>query len=209
MREGIAAGAPRGGGLRGPAGSRARVDPIGSTSGTEGSARAMRTVPLDHESLRIDPRGRRPALHAPAAGGLRPSDAGPSTIPPPRTSIRPSARRSPGSAWPPSTRRSRPWWRPAWRPSCRPAPATPAPATTPAATPIITSVACAPGTVHDLPTHFDPDLVARLDPQLADYLSRQGFQVTGYRLELVGYQEPASGRGATRRRMTLGRRRHG
>jgi Fe2+ or Zn2+ uptake regulation protein len=44
------------------------------------------------------------------------------------------------------------------------------------------------GTVHDLPTHFDPDLVAKLDPQLAEYLSRQGFQVTGYRLELVGYQ---------------------
>ena len=42
------------------------------------------------------------------------------------------------------------------------------------------------GTVHDLPTHFDPDLIAKLDPQLADYLSRQGFRVTGYRLELVG-----------------------
>jgi Fe2+ or Zn2+ uptake regulation protein len=50
------------------------------------------------------------------------------------------------------------------------------------------------GTVHDLPTHFDPGLVARLDPQLADYLSRQGFQVTGYRLELVGFQ--GEGRGA-------------
>ena len=45
------------------------------------------------------------------------------------------------------------------------------------------------GTVHDLPTRFDPDLIAKLDPQLADYLSRQGFQVTGYRLELVGYQK--------------------
>lgn len=46
------------------------------------------------------------------------------------------------------------------------------------------------GLVHDLPTHFDPELVARLDPRLADYLERQGFQVTGYRLELVGYQDP-------------------
>jgi Fur family peroxide stress response transcriptional regulator len=44
------------------------------------------------------------------------------------------------------------------------------------------------GTVHDLPTRFDPDLVAKLDPRLADYLGRQGFRVTGYRLELVGYQ---------------------
>lgn len=45
------------------------------------------------------------------------------------------------------------------------------------------------GAVHDLPTHFDPDLIGKLDPQLADYLSRQGFQVTGYRLELVGYED--------------------
>jgi Fur family transcriptional regulator, peroxide stress response regulator len=44
------------------------------------------------------------------------------------------------------------------------------------------------GTVHDLPTRFDPDLIAKLDPRLHDDLSRQGFQVTGYRLELVGYQ---------------------
>ncbi len=45
------------------------------------------------------------------------------------------------------------------------------------------------GTVRDLPTRFDPDLVAKLDPRLADYLERQGLQVTGYRLELIGYQE--------------------
>ena len=44
------------------------------------------------------------------------------------------------------------------------------------------------GTVHDLPTRFDPDLIAKLDPGLHQDLSRQGFQVTGYRLELVGYQ---------------------
>ena len=49
------------------------------------------------------------------------------------------------------------------------------------------------GAVHDLPTHFDPDLVGKLNPQLADYLSRQGFQVTGYRLELVGYQDEGRG----------------
>src|SRR5439155_23103052 len=52
------------------------------------------------------------------------------------------------------------------------------------------------GAVHDLPTRFDPDLIAKLDPQLSEYLSRQGFQVTGYRLELVGYQEgPTRGEG--------------
>ena len=50
------------------------------------------------------------------------------------------------------------------------------------------------GTVHDLPTRFDPDLIAKLDPRLHDDLSRQGFQVTGYRLELVGYQNgPVAG----------------
>ncbi len=45
------------------------------------------------------------------------------------------------------------------------------------------------GEVHDLPTTFDPELIGKLDPQLSSYLSRQGFQVTGYRLELVGYQD--------------------
>lgn len=48
------------------------------------------------------------------------------------------------------------------------------------------------GAVHDLPTRYDPDLVARLDPQLAEYLSRQGFRVTGYRLELLGYEAEGS-----------------
>ncbi len=43
------------------------------------------------------------------------------------------------------------------------------------------------GAVHDLPTRFDPELLAQLDPELADYLDRHGFQVTGYRLELIGY----------------------
>jgi Fe2+ or Zn2+ uptake regulation protein len=49
------------------------------------------------------------------------------------------------------------------------------------------------GAVHDLPTQFDTDLVTKLDPELTDYLDRQGFHVTGYRLELVGYQEGAGG----------------
>jgi Fe2+ or Zn2+ uptake regulation protein len=45
------------------------------------------------------------------------------------------------------------------------------------------------GVVHDLPTPFDPNLLAKLDPHLAEDLSRQGFFVTGYSLELVGYRE--------------------
>ncbi len=44
------------------------------------------------------------------------------------------------------------------------------------------------GAIHDLPTRYDPALVERLDPALADDLRRRGFQVTGYRLELFGYQ---------------------
>jgi Fe2+ or Zn2+ uptake regulation protein len=47
------------------------------------------------------------------------------------------------------------------------------------------------GMVHDLPTRFDPDLIERLDPRLQEVLSRRGFHVTGYRLELVGYQTSA------------------
>lgn len=43
------------------------------------------------------------------------------------------------------------------------------------------------GRVEDLPTRFDPDLVAKLDAELADRLQEQGFRVTGYRLELVGF----------------------
>jgi Fur family transcriptional regulator, peroxide stress response regulator len=45
------------------------------------------------------------------------------------------------------------------------------------------------GMVHDLPTRFDPELISRLDPCLTQELKKQGFQVTGYRLELVGYHE--------------------
>ena len=49
------------------------------------------------------------------------------------------------------------------------------------------------GTVHDLPTRFDPDLIAKLDPELLDDLGRQGFHVTGYRLELLGYEGEGPG----------------
>ncbi|MBV8677700.1 MAG: transcriptional repressor [Planctomycetaceae bacterium] len=46
------------------------------------------------------------------------------------------------------------------------------------------------GSVRDLPTPYDPDLIAKLDPTLTATLRRQGFRVTGYRLELVGYYDP-------------------
>jgi Fe2+ or Zn2+ uptake regulation protein len=45
------------------------------------------------------------------------------------------------------------------------------------------------GAVRDLPTEFDPDLITKLDPGLSGRLAEQGFKVTGYRLELVGYFE--------------------
>ena len=45
------------------------------------------------------------------------------------------------------------------------------------------------GRVEDLPTPFDPDLIARLDPDLVRRLEADGFRLTGYRLELVGYFE--------------------
>jgi Fe2+ or Zn2+ uptake regulation protein len=50
---------------------------------------------------------------------------------------------------------------------------------------------CLPtGEVYDLPTIFDPKLLDKLDPNLTQELRRQGFQVTGYRLEVLG--RPAS-----------------
>jgi Fe2+ or Zn2+ uptake regulation protein len=55
------------------------------------------------------------------------------------------------------------------------------------------------GTAHDLPTRFDPDFISELDSALANDLDRQGFPVTGYRLELLGYRDYStdyeSGRG--------------
>jgi Fe2+ or Zn2+ uptake regulation protein len=44
------------------------------------------------------------------------------------------------------------------------------------------------GAVHDLPTRFDPELISKLDPELPGYLDHQGFRLTGYRLELLGYR---------------------
>jgi Fur family peroxide stress response transcriptional regulator len=43
------------------------------------------------------------------------------------------------------------------------------------------------GQVRDLPTAFDTELLDKLDPTLIDSLRRQGFQVTDYRLELLGH----------------------
>lgn len=43
------------------------------------------------------------------------------------------------------------------------------------------------GEVRDLPTHFDAELLAKLDPDLVENLARQGFHVTGYRLEVLGH----------------------
>lgn len=42
------------------------------------------------------------------------------------------------------------------------------------------------GRVEDLPSPFDVDLPARLDPGLFDHLDRLGFELPGSRLELVG-----------------------
>lgn len=42
------------------------------------------------------------------------------------------------------------------------------------------------GEIRDLPVEFDPDLLAKIDPQLVEKLSTDGFQVTGYRLEVLG-----------------------
>jgi Fur family transcriptional regulator, peroxide stress response regulator len=47
------------------------------------------------------------------------------------------------------------------------------------------------GSVQDLPTRFDPDLIDKLDPGLMQQLHQQGFRMTGYRLELVGYFDQA------------------
>jgi Fur family peroxide stress response transcriptional regulator len=43
------------------------------------------------------------------------------------------------------------------------------------------------GEVRDLPLPYDPDLLNRLAPDLANQLREQGFEITGHRLELVGY----------------------
>jgi len=47
------------------------------------------------------------------------------------------------------------------------------------------------GQVHDLPVSFDPHLLAKLDPDLIQRLAQAGFEVTGYRLELLGRYAPS------------------
>ncbi len=44
----------------------------------------------------------------------------------------------------------------------------------------------ATGEIRDLPVEFDPELLAKIDPGLVDKLAGSGFQVTGYRLEVLG-----------------------
>jgi len=44
----------------------------------------------------------------------------------------------------------------------------------------------ATGEIRDLPVEFDPNLLAKLDPALVERLAVGGFQVTGYRLEVLG-----------------------
>jgi Fe2+ or Zn2+ uptake regulation protein len=43
------------------------------------------------------------------------------------------------------------------------------------------------GHVYDLPTPYDPQLINKLDPHLIENLRKQGFYVTGYRLEVLGH----------------------
>jgi Fe2+ or Zn2+ uptake regulation protein len=45
------------------------------------------------------------------------------------------------------------------------------------------------GEVYDLPACYDPRLIDKLDPDLIANLRKQGFQVTGYRLEVLGHRE--------------------
>lgn len=44
----------------------------------------------------------------------------------------------------------------------------------------------ATGEIRDLPVEFDANLLAKLDPALTERLAGSGFQVTGYRLEVLG-----------------------
>lgn len=45
------------------------------------------------------------------------------------------------------------------------------------------------GQVRDLDVSFDQDLLAKVDSALVETLRRQGFEVTGYRLEILGHFE--------------------
>jgi Fe2+ or Zn2+ uptake regulation protein len=46
------------------------------------------------------------------------------------------------------------------------------------------------GEVRDLPLPYDPHLLDKLAPNLMEELRRQGFEVTGHRLELIGHFKP-------------------
>ncbi len=48
----------------------------------------------------------------------------------------------------------------------------------------------ATGEIRDLPVNFDPHLLAKIDPKLIEKLSSDGFEVTGYRLEVLGHFAP-------------------
>jgi Fe2+ or Zn2+ uptake regulation protein len=43
------------------------------------------------------------------------------------------------------------------------------------------------GQLQDLPLPYDPQLPAKLAPELVEQLRQQGFEITGHRLELVGH----------------------
>jgi Fe2+ or Zn2+ uptake regulation protein len=45
------------------------------------------------------------------------------------------------------------------------------------------------GQVRDLPLPYDPLLLDKLAPHLTDVLRRQGFEITGHHLELLGHFE--------------------
>jgi Fur family peroxide stress response transcriptional regulator len=46
------------------------------------------------------------------------------------------------------------------------------------------------GMVRDLPLPYDPRLIDKIAPELVECLRRQGFELTGHRLELVGHFRP-------------------
>jgi Fur family peroxide stress response transcriptional regulator len=45
------------------------------------------------------------------------------------------------------------------------------------------------GEVHDLPLQYDPRLLEKLGADVVEMLRRQGYHVTGHRLELLGQME--------------------
>jgi Fur family transcriptional regulator, peroxide stress response regulator len=49
------------------------------------------------------------------------------------------------------------------------------------------------GEVRDLPLPYDPHLIDKIAPELVESLRREGFEITGHRLELVGrFRKPQS-----------------